>query len=351
MPTPASLSQGSLFRYVLDAAIQFPIPSPNNESGRTSTSTSAWATSPTASRALSLLPPNEQDHVLRFHRPQDAALSLGSSLLKRLAAVRALELLWQEVEFGRDERGKPVVVGDALGAEGKTLEFNVSHHGDLVVLVGWKSPGKEEGERKEKGKRKQVGTDVVMFNWEKDTAGMRREGGWEGWVNIYQAVFNEAEVWRMVHSIRDDASVTGVKEKIMEKRLRLFYSHWCLREAYIKMTGEALLAPWLKELEFRNVTPPAPVAQLSSQGHSLGKDGAWGEVVRDFEIWFQENRVEDVRMELQALGERYMIATAVSGEMMPDLSCDGGGEDLFPAFEEIDFTRDVLAVAPSELRN
>src|SRR5262249_33336031 len=44
----------------------------------------------------------------------------------------------------------------------------------------------------------------------------------------------------------------------VDVRLRAFYALWCLREAYVKMTGEALLAPWLAELEFRRFRAPAP---------------------------------------------------------------------------------------------
>jgi len=59
-------------------------------------------------------------------------------------------------------------------------------------------------------------------------------------------------------------AVTVSSTPLIASKLRNFYAHWCLKEAYIKMTGEALLAPWLRDLEFRNVRPPAAASSLSS---------------------------------------------------------------------------------------
>lgn len=75
------------------------------------------------------------------------------------------------------------------------------------------------------------------------------------------------------------------------------------------MTGEALLAPWLKELEFRNVQVPLPHSHLPPDTQ---RGDEWGQTCSNVEIWFRGHRVTDVTLEIQAFREDYMIATASS---------------------------------------
>jgi 4'-phosphopantetheinyl transferase len=87
-------------------------------------------------------------------------------------------------------------------------------------------------------------------------------------------------------------SLNRLPFKDLDHRLRYFYTLWCLREAYVKMTGEALLAPWLKRLEMRYFAPPedAPISQT--------------------EIWFQGRLLEDVDLDLVNVLDGFMICTA-----------------------------------------
>ena len=91
-----------------------------------------------------------------------------------------------------------------------------------------------------------------------------------------------------------------------DARLRAFYALWALREAYVKLTGEALLAEWLRELEFRDCGPPRPTAAWE-----VPADEAAGELLRPTEVWFKGRRVEDVKVCLGSVGPGFMIATAV----------------------------------------
>ena len=79
-----------------------------------------------------------------------------------------------------------------------------------------------------------------------------------------------------------------------------------LREAYIKMTGEALLAPWLGDLEFRKFKVPAANEEASIDDSDL----LLGETTSEFEIYFKGEHVENVTIELRALGRNYMVGTA-----------------------------------------
>lgn len=83
------------------------------------------------------------------------------------------------------------------------------------------------------------------------------------------------------------------------------------------MTGEALLAPWLKELEILSSEVPCGKESVEDS-ESLGV----GEVVKDFSITFKGEPVNTVMMELTALGKDYMVAASArsaTGRDIPNL--------------------------------
>ena len=59
-----------------------------------------------------------------------------------------------------------------------------------------------------------------------------------------------------------------------------------MKEAYVKMTGEALLAPWLKDLEFLNVRTPR-------HANELNLESEYGEAICDL----YSERVRDVKLD------------------------------------------------------
>ena len=162
---------GHLFRWLLDVAPLWPYP---RDSGQRILTKQQWATTQTASTALNLLPPDEQDKVLRYHFASDAKLSLGSCLLKRKAISEVCRISWPEITIGQDSNRKPCYKPEDLTVE--TLEFNMSHHGSLVALVGCS------------GKNLQLGVDVVKMNFEKDYSMVMKEG-FPSWARTYEAVF------------------------------------------------------------------------------------------------------------------------------------------------------------------
>lgn len=300
-----------VFRWLVDVRLLWPVPDGKTQN----TSTAHWASGEDATNALSLLPTEEKARVLRFHHPRDAKLSLASNLLKHRAIAHACHVSWSQATVGEDHNRKPCYKSKEVNA--LQVEFNVSHHGTLVALVG--SPGNS----------RKVGTDIVQMNWDKDYASVQKEG-FGAWVKVYEMVFSDREVADIIACSPPWHS--DPKEMIRAK-LRHFYAHWCLREAYVKMTGEALLAPWLKDLEFRNVQVPLPASETRQQNQT----GDWGQTCSADEIWFKGARLTHIRMELQSFGEDYMIATAVS-EPNPSLS----------AFKELDLKRDVLPQEPAD---
>ena len=300
-----------VFRWVLDVESLWPTPPDGTNGAQPSAreATTRWANGKEPQYALSLLTPGEQAKVLRFYRPSDAKLSLASCLLKHRAIATTCEVSWSESTIGEESNRKPCY--KPSNPEGKTLEFNVSHHGTLVALVGCS------------GGDVRLGVDIVRMNWDKDYATVMKEG-FQSWARTYESVFSDREVQDIAQYKAPEHD--NIQDTIRAK-LRHFYAHWCLKEAYVKMTGEALLAPWLKDVEFRNVQVPLPARFAVGGAPDVN---LWGQTCTDVEIWAHGNRVTDVQLEIQAFRDDYMIATATSHI---------GAQ--FSAFKELDLEKDV----------
>jgi 4'-phosphopantetheinyl transferase len=245
-----------------------------------------------AARALALLSDSERAAVLKYYHVRDAKLSLGSHLLKRYAISRFCKVPWRLATMTRDGRTKPVFIT----ADGDTpLSFNVSHQAGLVALFavhGYSGPV-------------DVGVDVVCTSERRSRDhSMIATDGWPKFVDVHSDVLSPLEVNYLKYQIL--ASVPGLQpgatlETIVDFKLRCFYALWCLREAFVKMTGEALLASWLPDLEFRQFRPPA----ASSSSDEVG------DAVTEHDIIFQKAKVENANVCLRALGPDYMTCTAV----------------------------------------
>jgi 4'-phosphopantetheinyl transferase len=261
-------------------------------------------------------------------------MSLASALLKRLYVSKTLSIPWNEIRFGRKrdpKHGKPC----ALLPDGKPapIEFNISHQAGLVALVGYPTLDVE------------MGVDIVCVNERNDFRLIDQEG-FDGWVDVYQEIFSEEESWDMKYNtdsfklldgtevtsemlgrhdrccVRDQQLTatfpTGEKrtfssDLLIDAKLRRFYTFWCFKEAYIKLDGEALLAKWIAELEFKNVRAPRPGTVARCSAH-----GTWGEVVGDTEVWLKHKRLEDVRVEIQAFEEQFMLGVAAKPSQLID---------------------------------
>lgn len=134
----------------------------------------------------------------------------------------------------------------------------------------------------------------------------------------------------------------------IDHRLRRFYTYWALKEAYIKMTGEALLAPWLRQLEFADVvapdpgpTAPQPTVGTTSSGHSNAARASFGVPYTDTKILLHGQEMHDVRIEVVGLGEEYLFATAARGRTVGRNSASNAetgpaGSDSLPREDDVD---------------
>ncbi|KAI5925686.1 phosphopantetheinyl transferase [Camillea tinctor] len=270
-----------------------------------------------ASRALALLPDDERAGVLRYYFVADAKMALASHLLKHWAVSRCAGVPWRETRLSRDANRKPVYVQDGR----QPAAFNVSHQAGIVALVAAPNPQQSPVE---------LGVDVVCTT-ERRARDHRivRQDGWARFVDMHAEVFGRREA----ESLREQGGDDG-DDAALDYKLRCFYTLWCLREAYIKMTGEALLAAWLPDLEFRGFRPPAP-----ADGFMQEQDD--GEhTIKTHDIWFKGGKVDDANVCLRALGTDYMTCTAVR---TPRRKEDALAWDLGP-FEFLDM-EEILSFA------
>lgn len=291
------------------------------------------------------------------------------------------------------------------GSEGGSggVEFNVSHQGSLVVLAGTgfelpsssssSSSGGQQHQRHQQWQKPQIGIDITCVD-ELDPRGNRKHADLTTlssvieFVDIFAEVFSVWELETIKHRARRGRQSQcqrqrgnqGEKEKekemqkkngdgdeneneyekeedAIESTLRLFYTYWALKEAYIKMTGEALLAPWLRELEFRNVQAPEKGRirrRRASHDDDDGDGDEWGTPYTATEIWLYGKRVQDVRIEVVGFEEDYLVATAARGGNVGVGSGGTGGEgrreplDPWLKFEKVDIERDVAGCATGQ---
>ncbi|ERT00094.1 hypothetical protein HMPREF1624_03463 [Sporothrix schenckii ATCC 58251] len=254
-----------------------------------------------ASRALeALLTDEERAGVLKYFHVRDAKMALVSQLLKHLVVARCghadgrAPVPWRKTVLSRGTHGKPVYYVDP-SSKAQPVVFNVSHQAGLVVLVavfGGDDLGGID-----------VGIDVVSPTERRtrdlqmiaDANATSPSSGWPHFVDVHADVLARSEV-RFLENLatRDD-----------DELLRAFYALWCLREAYVKMTGEALLAEWLAELEFNAFQ--VPKAPGPAKGPLFQ-----GDMVTKHDIQFRGAAVGDqVNVCLRSVGVDYMVCTAV----------------------------------------
>lgn len=264
-----------------------------------------------APEALALASSDERAKAQKFYFLKDAKLSLGSSLLKRLYAVKALGIPWSTVELtrkGDPTHGKPALK-PAPGSVEAPVDFNVSHQAGLVALAGCATA------------RGLLGVDITCANERNDRRVIDGQG-FDEWIEMHEQVFSGLDLAAM------KARTPGLD---VDGKIRRFYAYWCLKEAYVKLEGEALLAGWLKDVEFRNVRVPFAAAVKDAN------DQAWGDKVAGIEVWINGVHREDVTMILQAFGEAYLIGTAI--KLIP------GVPVLDPSYVLVDPTKDIYPLA------
>ncbi|KAL4742283.1 hypothetical protein BDV11DRAFT_24674 [Aspergillus similis] len=303
---------------------------------------------------LETLQPADQSSVQKYYHLKDKHMSLASNLLKYLFVHRTCRIPWSSIVISRtpDPHRRPCYIPSSGsqadspkdGYTGVNVEFNVSHQASMVAIAGTTVTPDIGGDGKPKP---EVGIDITCVNERQGRNGQERSlESLHQYIDIFSEVFSAAEMADMRRL--DGASSPSLSaDRLVDYGYRLFYTYWALKEAYIKMTGEALLAPWLRELEFSNVVAPAAVAE---SGDSAGN---FGEPYTGVRTTLHKNLVDDVRIEVAALGGDYLFATAARGGGIgagsrPGGSPDGSGiqsQDPWTPFKKLDIERDIQPCA------
>ncbi|KAK0628215.1 hypothetical protein B0T17DRAFT_522142 [Bombardia bombarda] len=280
-----------------------------------------------AARALALLTPDERAGVLRYYHVRDAKMALASALIKHYTIAKLVSdhgnraIPWSDTAITRDARTKPIW-RDPLTSD-SPIAFNVTHQAGIVAIVAVVSPGCYSSPTPTPTPLMeiQVGVDIVCTSERRDRdQRMVRDEGWGYFVDMHADVFAVAETtylkYQVLSAVPGLAPPRGAPvEAVVDAKLRAFYALWALREAYVKLNGEALLADWLKELEFRYFRPPCPTAgwEVAAAEGEVGAEAEAddAQVIRNIEIRFRGKRVDDVNICLRSIGPDYMICTAV----------------------------------------
>lgn len=207
--------------------------------------------------ASSFIQLEEKKRISRFVFQNDAKSSLIGRLMLRKYVHVATNMPYEEIRFGRDDKGKPYL----LGAGDISIGFNISHQGDYVVLAG--------------NIQRTIGVDVMKI---------------EPPVNK-----NIPEFFRLMNrtfSKHEWSTVSSFPTEM--EQIACFYRLWCLKESYVKNIGLGITIP-LNEISFCLKTKKLTV----------------GEVSTDTTLYIKDILNNDWRFEETLLDEKHAVAVSL----------------------------------------
>ncbi|GAM19143.1 hypothetical protein SAMD00019534_023180, partial [Acytostelium subglobosum LB1] len=166
----------------------------------------------------------EQQRIEQFKRPapggvwltgpanDSAKSSLMGRLLMLLAAQRLIKLPLNQIKFQRDDKGKPYLVATTGTGTSTCYQFNVSHDGDYTVIYA----------RNDCLTSQSIGVDVMKNE-------VPRGQPVEEFFESLDSSFTKNE-WQRI----------GDNKVPPATRVGRFFTHWCLKESYIKAVGIGL---------------------------------------------------------------------------------------------------------------
>lgn len=309
---------------------------------------------------LDTLQPADQETVKKFYHLPDRHMSLASYLLKYLFIHRTCRIPWPDIQISRTpapHRRPCFIPSPKSHGQNITIpniEFNVSHQASLVALAGTTLPPstlppnavftRPIPSSTPLPSIPQVGIDITCADERRGSRASSPPTTHQAlaeFVDIFAEVFSDREL-QTIRTARGPSLPPGRQTSQTEilYGLRMFYTCWALKEAYIKMTGEALLAPWLRELEFTDVVAPEP-----------SQESPWSQPYTAIKTWLRGELMEDVRIEVVAFGDEYLVATAARGAGIGAVSRALGGGlgvdsiDPWQALKKVDIEKDITACA------
>ncbi|CAG8532335.1 18094_t:CDS:2 [Gigaspora margarita] len=167
-------------------------------------------------KALLCIQSEERVRIEKFKFFIDSKLALVGRLLMRFLFNKLYKIPWNEIKFGRTKENKPILIKPESNPNDPIINFNISHHGDWVVLVA--------------AENCRIGIDVMKVEYPKK-----------------QTVQEFFETLRDQFSNFEWNIITKPLQEI--DQLHQFYRYWCLKESYVKAVGIGLALD-LKTIEF-----------------------------------------------------------------------------------------------------
>lgn len=199
--------------------------------------------------ASSFIQSEEKVRISRYVFQNDAKSSLIGRLMLRKYVYLSTSMHYEEIRFGRDEKGKPYL----LGAGDIALGFNISHQGDYVVLAG--------------NTQKNIGIDVMKIEQPVNK-------NIPEFFRLMNRQFSKQE-WCMIYSFPTEM-----------EQVACFYRFWCLKESYVKNIGIGINIP-LHEISFCLKTRKLSVGEVNIDTTLYVKD-----VLKD-DWTFEETLLDD----------------------------------------------------------
>ncbi|OAQ33333.1 hypothetical protein K457DRAFT_29253 [Linnemannia elongata AG-77] len=167
------------------------------------------------SNLLNFLPKSEADSLLQLRLEDDMRRALVGRLMIHAFFTAHHNCQWENLVFDNTESTKPVLVSPE---HLKSVSYNISHHGDWVILVGNTDLSCDSPVR--------LGVDVMDF--QEQVSGE----SFESFSACFQHQFTPNEITFMVKASSPESSSPDCAS--VDAQLKRFYRLWCLKESIVK---------------------------------------------------------------------------------------------------------------------